>query len=176
MLNRLLILSTVCLSLFISSEERSIIHDGLERKYIVHIPDNFKEDSPLVFVMHGYMGTANGIMEYSGMNNIADRENFIVVYPQGTIDINGNTFFNVGYEFDQYSKVDDVSFIRHLVLSLTKELNLDRTKAFATGMSNGGEMSYRLACTSSDLFLAVAPVAGVLMKELKEVIMQKLLL
>ena len=166
--NRLLILSTVFLSLLIVSEERSIIHEGLERKYTVHIPDNFNEDSPLVFIMHGYTGTANGIMEYSGMNNIADRENFIAVYPQGTIDINGNTFFNVGYELDQYSKVDDVSFIRHLVLSLSKELNLKRTKAFATGMSNGGDMSYLLACTSSDLFMAVAPVAGVLMKELKD--------
>ena len=122
MFSRLLILSTVFLSLLIVSEERSIIHEGLERKYTVHIPDNFNEDSPLVFIMHGYTGTANGIMEYSGMNNIADRENFIAVYPQGTIDINGNTFFNVGYELDQYSKVDDVSFMRHLVLSLSKDL------------------------------------------------------
>lgn len=102
------------------------------------------------------------------MNNIAEREGFIAVYPQGTIDSNGNTFFNVGYEFNDDSPINDVSFIRELVRSISQEFNLKRKKAFATGMSNGGDMSYLLACTSSDLFKAVAPVAGVLMKGLKD--------
>ena len=102
------------------------------------------------------------------MNSIAERESFIAVYPQGTKDINGNTFFNVGYEFHDDSTINDVSFIRELVRSLSQEFNLSRKKAFATGMSNGGDMSYLLACTSSDLFKAVAPVAGVLMKGLKD--------
>jgi polyhydroxybutyrate depolymerase len=102
------------------------------------------------------------------MNSIAEREGFIAVYPQGTKDSNGNTFFNVGYEFHDDSTINDVSFIRELVRSLSQEFNLNRKKAFATGMSNGGDMSYLLACTSSDLFKAVAPVAGVLMKGLKD--------
>ena len=107
-------------------------------------------------------------MEYSDMNAIADREGFMVIYPQGTKDTAGNTFFNVGYEFHQDSKIDDVSFIRNLFTLLSEEYGLKRKKGFATGMSNGGDMSYLLACTSSDLFTAVAPVAGVMMKDTLE--------
>jgi polyhydroxybutyrate depolymerase len=150
------------------SDQRIIFHDGIEREYIIHIPKNLTEDSPLVFIIHGFTGSAEGISAYSGMNSIAEREGFIAVYPQGTKDINGNTFFNVGYEFHDDSTINDVSFIRELVRSLSQEFNLNRKKAFATGMSNGGDMSYLLACTSSDLFKAVAPVAGVLMKGLKD--------
>ena len=104
-------------------------------------------------------------MTYSGMNDIADREGFIAVYPQGTVGSDGNTFFQVGYDFHSDSTVDDVSFIRYLVNSLTQEFNLKRQKAFVTGMSNGGDMAYLLACTSSDLFKAVASVTGVMMKQ-----------
>ena len=147
------------------SEHRTVIHDGLERDYIIHVPSNINQDSPLVVVIHGYTSSAETIMTYSGMNDIANREGFIAVYPQGTVGSDGNTFFQVGYDFHSDSTVDDVSFIRYLVNSLTQEFNLKRQKAFATGMSNGGDMAYLLACTSSDLFKAVASVTGVMMKQ-----------
>ena len=168
MLIRLIILLSFFHSSVLVSEQRMVIHEGVEREYIIHVPENLNQDSPIVFVIHGYTGSAEGIAAYTGMNNIAEREGFIAVYPQGTIDSNGNTFFNVGYEFNDDSPINDVSFIRELVRSISQEFNLKRKKAFATGMSNGGEMSYLLACTSSDLFKAVAPVAGVLMKGLKD--------
>ena len=165
---RLIILLSFFHSSLLVSDQRMVIHEGVEREYIIHVPENLNQDSPIVFVIHGYTGSAEGIAAYTGMNNIAEREGFIVVYPQGTIDSNGNTFFNVGYEFNDDSPINDVSFIRELVRSISQEFNLKRKKAFATGMSNGGDMSYLLACTSSDLFKAVAPVAGVLMKGLKD--------
>ena len=165
---RLIILLSFFHSSLLVSDQRMVIHEGVEREYIIHVPENLTEDFPIVFVIHGYTGSAEGIAAYTGMNNIAEREGFIAVYPQGTIDSNGNTFFNVGYEFNDDSPINDVSFIRELVRSISQEFNLKRKKAFATGMSNGGDMSYLLACTSSDLFKAVAPVAGVLMKGLKD--------
>ena len=168
MLIRLIILLSFFHSSVLVSEQRMVIHEGVEREYIIHVPENLNQDSPIVFVIHGYTGSAEGIAAYTGMNSIAEREGFIAVYPQGTIDSNGNTFFNVGYEFNDDSPINDVSFIRELVRSISQEFNLKRKKAFATGMSNGGDMSYLLACTSSDLFKAVAPVAGVLMKGLKD--------
>lgn len=168
MLIRLIILLSLFHSSLLVSDQRMVIHEGVEREYIIHVPENLTEDFPIVFVIHGYTGSAEGIAAYTGMNNIAEREGFIAVYPQGTIDSNGNTFFNVGYEFNDDSPINDVSFIRELVRSISQEFNLKRKKAFATGMSNGGDMSYLLACTSSDLFKAVAPVAGVLMKGLKD--------
>ena len=165
---RLIILLSFFHSSLLVSDQRMVIHEGVEREYIIHVPENLNQDSPIVFVIHGYTGSAEGIAAYTGMNSIAEREGFIAVYPQGTIDSNGNTFFNVGYEFNDDSPINDVSFIRELVRSVSQEFNLKRKKAFATGMSNGGDMSYLLACTSSDLFKAVAPVAGVLMKGLKD--------
>ena len=168
MLIRLIILLSLFHSSLLVSDQRMVIHEGVEREYIIHVPENLTEDFPIVFVIHGYTGSAEGIATYTGMNSIAEREGFKAVYPQGTIDSNGNTFFNVGYEFNDDSSINDVSFIRELVRSISQEFNLKRKKAFATGMSNGGDMSYLLACTSSDLFKAVAPVAGVLMKGLKD--------
>ena len=160
-----LIVSVFFVSL-IFSEERTFSHQGLERTYHLYLPENLIISAPLVVVMHGYTSSAKNIMSYSKMNEVADREGFAVVYPQGTIDTEGNAFFNVGYEFHQTSKIDDVSFIRELVLYLREEYQLSKKNTFATGMSNGGDMSYLLACTASDLFSAVAPVAGVMMKEI----------
>ena len=168
MLIKLFITLLLSFSTYLIGEQRTIVHEGMEREYILHVPKKLNQDTPIVFVIHGYTGSAEGMVAYSGMNSIADREGFIAVYPQGTIDSNGNTFFNVGYEFHDYSTINDVSFIRELLRSLSQEFKLNRKKAFATGMSNGGDMSYLLACTSSDLFKAVAPVAGVLMKGLKD--------
>ena len=118
MLIRLVILLSLFHASTLLSDQRMIIHEGIEREYIIHIPKNLTEDSPLVFIIHGFTGSAEGISAYSDMNSIAERESFIAVYPQGTKDINGNTFFNVGYGFHDDSTINDVSFIRELVLSL----------------------------------------------------------
>ena len=149
-------------------EERVIEHEGLERSFLIYIPTNIKENAPLVVAIHGYTSSAKTLMGYSGINQVADKEGFLVAYPQGTKDSRDNNFFNVGYEFHSDSKVNDVNFIREIVLNLTKDYKLNSKRVFATGMSNGGDMSYLLACTSSDLFTAVAPVAGVMMKDTLE--------
>ena len=149
-------------------EERVIEHEGLERSFLIYVPKNIKENAPLVVAIHGYTSSAKTLMGYSGINQIADKEGFLVAYPQGTKDSRDNNFFNVGYEFHSDSKVNDVNFIREIVLNLTKDYKLNSKRVFATGMSNGGDMSYLLACTSSDLFTAVAPVAGVMMKDTLE--------
>ena len=123
--------------------------------------------------MHGFTGTAKGIMEYSDMNAIADREGFMVIYPQGTKDTAGNTFFNVGYEFHQDSKIDDVSFIRNLFTLLSEEYGLKEKKVLQQECLMG-DMSYLLAYSASDLFIAVAPVAGSLMKKIKDTCVTKI--
>ena len=81
---KFLLLVMLC-SLNMMSEHRTVIHGGLERDYIIHVPSNINQDSPLVIVIHGYTSSAETIMTYSGMNDVANREGFIVVYPQGTV-------------------------------------------------------------------------------------------
>jgi polyhydroxybutyrate depolymerase len=171
-MNKNVLFLMACVLLFslssFSSEKKTFDHQGLERTYLVHAPDEINQGTSLVVVIHGYTGLAETIMAYSGMNALADKNNFIALYPQGTIDAQENAFFNVGYSFHSSSEVDDVSFIEALVLTLQKEYELNPKNTFATGMSNGGDMSYLLACKKSDLFAAVAPIAGVMMKSTLE--------
>ena len=151
-----------------SSLKQSVSGAELERNYWLYTPQDLPENPALVVVMHGYSGDARAIMNYSGMNDVADNHGFIVAYPQGTIDSEGNAFFNVGYEFHQDSEVDDVAFIEALVADVAVGHGVDLAKVFATGMSNGGDMSYLLACRSSNNFRAVAPVAGSMMQTMVE--------
>ena len=138
-------------------------HDGLSREYYLYIPDSLVADAPLLFVFHGYSGSASGIMNYSGLNQIADDNGFAVCYPQGLIDEWDYAFWNVGYDWHVDETVDDVGFSTSLAQYLQTEYNLSAQNTFSTGMSNGGDMSYLLACQASDVFRAVAPVAGCMM-------------
>ena len=143
----------------------SITHGGLERQFIVRVPQNLPaRDAGLVIAMHGYGSSAENIMAYSGLHALADEHGYIVAYPQGTQDRQGNAFFNVGYAFHSDSAVDDVGFIRALVAGLVESYQIDPRRVYATGMSNGGDMSYLLACRAADVFRAIAPVAGTMMQ------------
>jgi len=137
---------------------------GISREYYLYVPDEVDLNTPLIFVLHGYSGSASGIMDYSEFNDLAEEHNFIACYPQGTTDDNGNAFWNVGYSFHAFIGVDDVQFIRVLSSYIVQEYNLTDYNIFSTGMSNGGDMSYLLACQASDIIQAIAPVAGCMME------------
>ena len=146
-------------------EAYTFTHGGLQRQYYIYEPETIQNSPPLVFVLHGFTGTASGISGYSGMNAIADQYGFAVCYPQGTSDQNGNNFWNVGYDFHASQTVDDVSFITNLAEYLYDEYNYDPNNTFVSGMSNGAEMSYMLACETDGMFKAIAPVAGTMFGE-----------
>ena len=135
-------------------------HNGLNREYIYYSPSNIQPDAPLVFVAHGFTGSAQGIMNYCGMNSVADQNGFAVCYPQGTTDASGDNFWNVGYDFHMGVTVDDAGFVVSLASYLQDTYDLSTENTFFTGMSNGGELCYLLACETSDIFRAYAPVAG----------------
>ncbi len=139
-------------------------HNGLTREFIYYSPDSLTSGAPLVVVLHGFTSSAEKIMNYSEMNKVANENNFAVVYPQGTMDKDSNTFWNVGYTFHSDVTVDDVDFIVKLVKYLQKKYSLSSTNTFLTGMSNGGEMCYLLACKQPEVFSATAPVAGMMLQ------------
>jgi len=141
-------------------------HEGINRQYIYYEPLELNEQKPLVFVMHGFTGDASGIRNYSGMNQIADQYGFAVCYPRGTTDSNGNRFWNVGYAFHEDETVNDVGFLTELATYLQINYDLNPDFTFATGMSNGGEMCYMLACQATNTFRAVAPVAGMILQDI----------
>ncbi|MGB1033289.1 MAG: alpha/beta hydrolase family esterase, partial [Flavobacteriales bacterium] len=111
-------------------------------------------------------GTAQNIMDYSEFNSIAEENGFAVCYPQGIEDSFGNTFFNVGYDFQNGETVDDVAYLQHLVEHLQGSYSLTEEDIFCTGLSNGGDFCYLLACEASETFKGVAPVAGMILQEI----------
>ena len=143
----------------------SIIHDDLEREYILYVPVDYTGTTPvpLVFNFHGYSLTATFQMWYGDFRPIADRAGFLVVHPQGTL-FEGYTHWNVGGRFAG-STVDDVGFTEALIDYLSSEYNIDDTRIYSTGVSNGGFMSFLLACQLSERFAAIASVAGTMTPE-----------
>lgn len=155
------------ISLPVGLTTRSLIHAGEERTYTLHVPKGLDASKPaaVVFVFHGGGGNADIMMRVSGFNDIADEEGFLVVYPNGSGRFDENLLtWNGGTccGFAQENNVDDVGFVRAMVSDLQTFAAIDMKRVYATGMSNGGIMSYRLACEAADLFAAIAPVSGTL--------------
>ncbi len=144
--------------------EDSIRVDHLNRKYLIYFPDHLEKDAPLVFICHGYTGTAADMVKYTGMNEVADKHGFVVCYPQGTKDKKGSNFWQVGYSFNEGDPVDDVKFIHTLAGKLQHVYGLSRENTFLSGFSNGGDLCNLLAISSTPVFKAVAPVGGCMMK------------
>lgn len=145
--------------------DSSLEFGGRERAYIVHVPPGFDRSRalPLVLVLHGGIVNAYFTAYNTRMSETADREGFIVVYPNGTGRFEDRILtWNVGfgYGYALRNRVDDVGFLRELVGRVASEYGADARRVYATGISNGGSMSYRLASEASDVFCAVAPVAG----------------
>jgi polyhydroxybutyrate depolymerase len=113
-------------------------------------------------MVHGGFGTAEQAERAYGWDELAQREHFLVAYPNGVDrawSVGGGCCGNPGRD-----GVDDVAFITAMVTQLKGLIPVDATRIYATGMSNGGMMSYRLACDTK-VFAAVAPVAGTLLGE-----------
>ena len=142
--------------------------DGKElREYYYYEPSTAPDNCPLVFVYHGYTGDAEGMIQFTGFNDLADEFGFAVCYPQGSQDSYGEQFWNVGYEFHAGEYVDDVAFTSGLRQLLVDTYGLDASRVFATGFSNGADLCYLLACEASTEFRAVAPIAGILMSDIQ---------
>ena len=140
----------------------TITYNGVERQYVMYVPQNHDGSSrlPLMLNFHGFGGQAGDYMSYTNMSSIADSENFILVYPQGT-NLDGYSHWNADLNGDDNkSDVDDLGFIEALVNKLYSENLIDLKRVYAVGYSNGGMMSYALACYKSNLIAAIGSVSG----------------
>jgi polyhydroxybutyrate depolymerase len=146
----------------------TITHGGLARMYRVHVPAKYNPATPtaVLFALHGGGGDMSfqATDERYGLISKSEREGFIVVFPNGYSKWNSGKLatWNAGRCCGEArdKHIDDVGFIRAVVDNVSRQLNIDRHRIFATGMSNGGMMSYRLACELSDTFSGIASVAG----------------
>ncbi len=143
---------------------RTLVASDRQRNYLVHVPRSYDTGKPVAVVLafHGGGSNARQMRYFCGLNEKADAEGFIVVYPNGTGRTEQLLTWNGGNccGYAMHERVDDVDFVRKLLDDLEKEVNVDADRIYATGMSNGALMTYRLAAELSDRIAAIAPVAG----------------
>ena len=149
-------------------QTKTLTHDNVNRNYLVYIPDSYDSeiDYPLMFVFHGFGGIATQFINSADMRDLAESNNFIVVYPQG-LDLGGTgSHWNCSNpSADNKSDVDDIGFIENLIDQLIVDYPvIDSKRIYAAGYSNGGFMSYYLACNSKK-FAAIGSVAGTMLDD-----------
>jgi polyhydroxybutyrate depolymerase len=127
---------------------------GKERTYLVHAPPGYTGDEPvpLVVGLHFYPGTGAGLRDMIGMDAKADAEGFLVAYPDGVAG-GWNALVCCGAE-------DDIAFLRALTDHLIADWRVDPDRVYATGISNGGDMSFRAAVEATGVFAAIGAVSG----------------
>ena len=146
---------------------------GIEREAWLYLPQNTNsidggscagavvsssDGLPLVIVLHGYSGKA--LNDGLRFMELADSLGFAVCWPQGAEDNTGHSCWNVGYPFQADYRIDDTAYLRRLVRRLQNDYGLSRRNVFLTGMSNGGEMCYKMAAEHPETFSAIASIAG----------------
>jgi polyhydroxybutyrate depolymerase len=131
---------------------------GHDRVYRLHKPAGLPASASLVVVLHGGFGSAEQAERSYGWDQLADSAKFVAVYPDGVKrawNVNGGGCCGRPAQ----ENIDDIGFISAVVANVAKNIGIDISRVYATGMSNGGIMSYTLACNTT-LFAAIGPVAG----------------
>lgn len=141
---------------------------GGDRPAVVYAPSDYDPSKawPLVILLHGY--SANGFVQniYLGLSGRTTQDGFILVVPDGTKDAQGNLFWNAtDYCCDFYGVgVDDVSYVLSLIDEASAGYSIDAKRVYLVGHSNGGFMSYRMACEAPDRITALVSIAGATFK------------
>lgn len=142
---------------------RAVRVDGQRRAYLVYVPHRTHEDRPfpLVFVFHGFGADAPKMTRFCGMNDKAEEAGFVAVYPYGA-GVGVIRVFNAGGLQGHLAGAmpDDVAFVRRILEDLQGSGRIDPRRVYATGLSMGAMMCYRLAAELSDRIAAIAAVAG----------------
>jgi len=147
----------------------ALTHDGLERTYLMHVPPGYDATRPTAVVLayHGFGLRAEEMARISKLSEQADASGFIVIYPNGTGE---SSSWNGGHCCGEAAakSVDDVDFTRALLDELDTIINLDASRVYATGFSNGSLFAYELACQLSDRIAAIGPVGATQVRDDQE--------
>ena len=147
-----------------AQKKESLYHGDIKRSWLIHLPADYNEanDYPLVIALHGGGGSAKQLERSTNkrFNELANTENFIVVYPQG---IKKSWNDNPNRDINGYARkenIDDVGFISKMIDDLEQRYHIDSDAIFACGISNGGLMSQTLALELPDKIKAISMVAS----------------
>lgn len=150
-----------------SLESRWVFSSDRWRRYWVQVPPDYApaDPTPVVVGFHGGFGNARYFAKSNSLAQASAERGYLAVFPEGTRRPwpgPSGRFWNSGNccGIAMQEDVDDVQFFHDLLDDLSAEFNINPARVYATGMSNGAMMSYRLALEASDLLAAIAPVAG----------------
>jgi polyhydroxybutyrate depolymerase len=144
----------------------TVIHDGIIRTYLLHIPPGYSESeqTPLVIALHGYTSSATSFENGSRLSDKADAEGFIIAYPNGLAypwTSSNPQAWNAGSQYEEWTRgTDDVGFIDDMLELIKRHYSIDASRIFVTGHSNGSRMTYRVGYELSCKIAAIAPHSG----------------
>lgn len=150
---------------YLNANSEVLLHNDIDREYILYIPDSYDGSTsvPLMLNFHGFGGSASNFMANADMLPIAESNNFILVYPQGSCSEGSSHWNPCPIGGDNKSTADDVGFIESLIEKISSQYNVDHERIYAAGYSNGSMMAYGLANYKSELIAAVASVSGAML-------------
>ena len=148
-----------------------IEHNGLNREYLLYIPPNIdnRENLPVIFNFHGYLGQAEQFFNQTDLVEIANNNSVVLVYPQGSDLPVGASHWNAApsssssTSFVNKSSTDDIGFFKALLDEINQNNIIDLNRVYVIGYSNGGMFSYFLACNTENIIAAVGDVAGTML-------------
>lgn len=145
-----------------SGELRRLEIDGLSRSYLLSIPPGMDRDVPagVILAFHGGGGSPTAFMQITSMDRVATDKGLVLVYPEGY-----QNSWNIEDKENKWGaatkeNIDDISFVQAILGELEESFQVDHSRIYAAGFSNGGSFAYRLACEMPDTFAAIAVVAG----------------
>lgn len=156
-----------------AEEYRTIERGSAIREYILHVPPSYEINTPIPLLInfHGFGGSAYEFSLSTGegnanLNSLADSQNFMVVYPQGIERSKGGAEWDPGDNGNPDINDNDLYFVEQLILEINNDYNIDLTRVYAAGYSNGGMMAYGLACSRSTQIAAVGIMSGTMLPDI----------
>lgn len=137
-------------------------HLGVQRSFLLHLPEQYRPGMPLVVVLHGAFSGARQTEQETGFSKLADREGFLVAYPEGAGLAGLLQHWNAGFccGSAQRNQLDDVGFVAEVIRTVRTRFSADPSRVYLVGMSNGGMLAYRYAVERPAELAAVAVVSG----------------
>jgi polyhydroxybutyrate depolymerase len=150
----------------VANSLNSLTHDGVTRTYLLHVPPGYSsaQRMPLVIGLHGYTASSTAFEGQSRLSEKADREGFIVAYPDGLRypwTASNPQAWNAGGSYETWTGgTDDVGFIDQMLELIRAHYAIDPARIYVTGHSNGSRMTYRVGFELSCKIAAIAPHSG----------------
>lgn len=149
---------------------QGLVYQNQVREYLLYIPESYDESvsMPVMLNFHGFGGTAERHLQNADMRSLSESKGFILIYPQGTLLGNYPHWNPSPVGEGNKSSTDDLGFIDKLLTTLPEKINIDSSRIYACGYSNGGFLSYSLACNLTNQIAAIGSVAGTMLTDTYE--------